>query len=110
MKKLLVAASSILLALQPGVAAAQTIHDNKVLLDLHEDGARPCALFRLQGVTSADPVTGTEWFALPRTHLAFSELFAMLLTAAALNRPIYVSTKGTLSCGFAAVDAVLIKS
>ena len=108
MKTFLLAASALLLALHPAAAPAQTVHENKIVADLIEDGTRACLFFQLDGVSSADPAAPAVWFAVPRTHMAFSELFAMLLTARILQLPIRVNTTGTVSCGFATVDGITI--
>ena len=110
MKKLFLAACSLSLIAQAGTASAQVTHDFKLALDVHEDSSRPCMLFRLEGVSLADPASGNEWFAVPRTHIAFSELFALLLTSRALRLPLLVSTTGALSCGYASVNAILIRN
>jgi hypothetical protein len=110
MKKFLLAASALLLAFQPAAASAQTAHENKTVYDIVEDGTRPCLFFRLTGVLVADGAISGEWFAVPREHLAFNELFAMLLTARILQLPVRVSTTGTASCGFATVDSLTIKN
>lgn len=87
------------------VSAAQT-HRGAKVLGLHIDATRPCAFFRLERVGVADPVTATPWFSLPKSHPAFPELYAMLLTASVTGKSVDVQTTGTFDCGFAAVDFV----
>lgn len=93
-------------------ATAETTHATKRVIALHMDDYRPCAFFRLEGVGEADPVKpGAPWFAVPRTHPAFNEIFALLLTAKATNLPVTISTAGTsaTSCNdFATVKFVFI--
>ncbi|HEX8571684.1 MAG TPA: hypothetical protein VF759_02905 [Allosphingosinicella sp.] len=108
MKTFPIAASALLLALHPAAAPAQTAHENKIVADVIEDGTRPCLFFQLEGVASADPAAPMVWFAIPRTHMAFSELFALLLTARVLQLPVRVNTTGAVTCGFAAVDGITI--
>jgi hypothetical protein len=97
----------LLLAAIPAQAAVW--HQNKQPLGLQMDASRPCAFFRLEGVAVADPaVNSQEWFALTRSHPAFAELWAALVTAKAGKLPIDVKTLGTEACGHAAVDIVVI--
>lgn len=108
MKKWILAASIFAMLAQSGGAVAAR-HDNKHAVDIHEDAGRPCMFFRLNGVTQADPaVSATEWFALPRDHLAYGELVAMLFTAKAARLPISVQTTGAVACGHMAVDFILL--
>lgn len=82
-------------------------HTAKRVLDLHVDATRPCAFFRLEGVAEADPVTpGSMWFAVPRAHAGYTELFAMLLTAKAANLPVTIKTNGTSSTACSTVPNV----
>ncbi|HYI40564.1 MAG TPA: hypothetical protein VE053_09625 [Allosphingosinicella sp.] len=109
MKKLLLAASTLLLALQPAAAPAQAVHDYKTMFDILQDGTRPCLFFKLNGVTTADPAVAGEWFAVPRYHLAFAEVFALIVTARTLNLTVRVTTNGATSCGVATVDTIYIR-
>lgn len=107
--KVLVALAATMIITAPVNAV---VHTAKRVVDLHQDSTRPCAIFRLEGVDQADPVLpGAPWFVLPRSHSAFTELFAMLLTAKATNLPVNIHTRGTRTneCeGFATVEIVMI--
>lgn len=88
------------------------VHTAKRVIQLHEDGDRPCAIYRHEGVAEADPANGSPWFVLPRTHTAYTDLFAMLQTAKATNVlvTIHTSGTGTSSCdGFATVSIVMLE-
>lgn len=105
--KTLIALAATLAMTVPANAA--TTYIGKKVFDLHEDASRPCAIFRLEGVTQADPTTtsGAPWFAIPRTHPGFTDLFAILLTAKAANLPVTIITDGTVTSdcgGFATVS------
>jgi hypothetical protein len=107
MKKII---SSILLLTLISFSWAQNataaIYDSSKVMYLFEDSTRPCMFFQLEGVGSG-AIDGGTWFALQRSHKAYSELFAMLLTAKAAKLPLRVSTTGNLDCGgFAAVEFV----
>ena len=67
------------------------------------DATRPCAFFQLQGVTQADPAVPGPWFSIPTTNVGFHEQYALLLSAAFNNHPIFVGTNGQAACGFAQV-------
>jgi hypothetical protein len=73
------------------------------------DGA-DCIYFTLEGVAEADPVKpGDHWFAIPRTQYGAKDAYAMLLAAKLTGKTVFVSTRGTLSCGYAAVSQVLMQ-
>jgi len=73
------------------------------------DGA-DCIYFTLEGVAEADPVKpGDAWFAIPRTQYGAKDAYAMLLAAKLTGKTVFVSTRGTLSCGYAAVSQVLMQ-
>ena len=109
--KALLVAAALLAGTAPATAATE--HKTKRVIALHMDNYRPCAFFRLDGVPEADPVrAGAPWFAVPRSHPAFNEVFALLVTAKATNLPVTITTDGTgaTSCGgFAAVNFVWIE-
>ena len=109
MKAFLPAAASLLLAMQAAAAPAQVVHDHKAVSDIVQDGTRPCLFFRLVGVDVADPAHSTHWFAIPRTHSAFAESFALLVTARAARLNVRVTTTGTASCGLATVDEIYLR-
>ncbi len=105
LKKFLITACSLALIAHGSSAAAWVDHVSKVPLELQSDADRPCVLFRLEGVAQADPSVSSEaWFALPKTHPSYSELFAILLTAKAGKLPLSVRTTGGTACGFASVN------
>jgi hypothetical protein len=90
------AAAALTLAQGPARAADHVI---KVPIDVHVQGTAECIIFELAGVETSDPgQPGAPWFALRRDHPAFTELFAILLTAAAGKRTINVHTSG-YTCG-----------
>jgi hypothetical protein len=103
------AAAALTLAQSPARAAD---HFAKVAQDVHNDTTNSCVQFKLKGVTTAHPGIGVqgylEWFALPRTHPFFSELFAILLTGAAAGRTLNVHTSGTTACNNAAVAGIAL--
>lgn len=73
------------------------------------DGA-DCIYFTLDGVAEADPVKpGDPWFAIPRTQYGAKDAYAMLLAAKLTGKTVLVSTRGTLSCGYAAVGQVVMQ-
>lgn len=73
------------------------------------DGA-DCIYFTLEGVAEADPAKpGDPWFAIPRTQYGAKDAYAMLLAAKLTGKTVFVSTRGTLSCGYAAVSQVLMQ-
>lgn len=94
-------------------AAVQMYHGKRVF-EIHVDTTRPCVLFRLDGITDADPANpGSPWFAVLRTHGAYDELFAMLLSAKVSNRNISIWTDGITTaadaCGtFAKVNFLFL--
>lgn len=89
---------------------AVTGHESYTVADLFIDNSRPCAFFRLNDVATADPVApGNPWFSLPRSHPAFAELFAILMTARAGNMQVKVITTGNLSCGHPEVREVWLR-
>jgi hypothetical protein len=72
------------------------------------DSNRDCVFFELSGVAQADsgvPTSGA-WFAVPRSHYGFKEIYAMLLTAKAMNLPITVGTTGLAAAGCTAFVGV----
>lgn len=107
--KTLVAIATAMALTAPANAA---IHTAKRVVQLHEDANRPCTIFRLEGVNEADPaVFGSPWFVVPRTHAAYTQLFAMLLTAKATNLPVTVHSSGTATAacdGLATVNIVML--
>lgn len=103
------AAACVFTLLVQGTAASAVDHTAKMVMELQSDQDRPCAIFRLDGVTEADPgVSGSPWLALPKTHPSYNELFAMLLTSKAGKIPVSLRTTGGTACGFAGVNILAI--
>jgi hypothetical protein len=77
--------------------------------NIRPGGDRPCTLFMLDGVTTADPVTSGAWFVLETTMPGYKESVATLMAAKALGQNIQVMTTGTVSsaCGYAVVSVIL---
>jgi hypothetical protein len=74
------------------------------------DKTRPCVFFYLTGVAQPDPaVPAAEAFAVSRSHPAFAELVAMLLTARAAGLKLGVFTTGSTVCGQAEVDVMILE-
>jgi hypothetical protein len=98
------------LAATPALALAVNWTDRTVgQLQSTYDGA-DCIYFTLEGVAQADPVDpGVPWFAFPRTQHGAKDAYAMLLAAKLTSKTVFVSTHGTLSCGYAAVSQVLMQ-
>lgn len=115
MKKIVatVLAFAALMTGTASTAAVQT-YSAKRVFEMHVETTRPCVLFRLDGVTDADPANpGSPWFAVLRTHSAYNELFAMLLSAKVSNRNISIYTDGITTaadaCGpFAKVNVLFL--
>jgi hypothetical protein len=103
------AAAALTLAQGPARAAD---HFGKVAQDVHNHSSENCIQFKLKGVTIADSAVGVpgyrEWFALPRSHPFFAELFAILLTGAAAGRTLNVHTSGATACNNAAVAIIAL--
>lgn len=105
--RLALACSAIaLLVPQSGALAAD--HYTRTPIDAHPMASQACVLFQLRDVSVADPAASTQpWFALPKSHANFAELFAILLTATAGKRTINVHTSG-LVCGQASVTTIAL--
>jgi hypothetical protein len=108
MKKiaLLVSALSLLCWTTASTAAE---HRNRYPTGIHMDNSRPCLFFYLDGVAQPDPAISGPAFAIPRTHPAFAELVAIVLTARAAGQKLGVFTTGTSACGLAAVNMIVIE-
>ncbi len=103
-KNCLTAAGALALLAQGGPALALD-HTAKLVRELHADADRPCVMFRLEGVSQADPaVSSAEWFTLPKSHPSYNEQLAFLLTATATKMPLNIRTSGGTACGFASVN------
>jgi len=104
------AAALAAVAAAPTLAPAVNWTDRTVgQLQSTYDGA-DCIYFTLEGVAEADPVKpGDHWFAIPRTQYGAKDAYAMLLAAKLTGKTVFVSTRGTLSCGYAAVSQVIMQ-
>jgi hypothetical protein len=92
------------------VASAAAEHRNATPTAIAADNNRACVFFYISGVASPDPaVPGAEAFAIPRSHPAFGELVAMLLTARAAGLKLGIFTTGTGACGQAEVNLLIIE-
>jgi hypothetical protein len=72
-------------------------HTNRLIGNIEPpDAVRDCVFFTLQGVDIADPaVENNQWFAVPRSHLGFKEIYSALLMARATGALVKVTTTGT---------------
>ncbi len=92
----------------PGASWASE-HAWKAVAIVHSPDSRDCVFFQLVGVSEADQVApGNPWFAVPKSHLGFKEIFSMLITARVTGQSVYVSTESSLSCGHPTVRTVLL--
>ncbi|HZF94605.1 MAG TPA: hypothetical protein VEZ20_06985 [Allosphingosinicella sp.] len=108
MKTLFSAACALALLAHAVPAAAAVTHERKTVLDFGIGSQTQCVYFRLQGVSVADPdVMNAAYFTLSTSQTNFAEMYAVLLTARALNAPVNVTTTGTAGpCGYAAVAGI----
>lgn len=101
---------SLLLLASGGAANGAVWHEIKQPLNLHADASRPCAFFQLEGVGQSQPGGNAgQWFTIPRSHAAFSELWALLLTAKASKMTVDVRSLDTSACGHTEVDVILMR-
>lgn len=105
MSKVLLSFAMLVGVLLSPAAATAAVHINKEVAVVHSPDTRECVFFQLSGVTEADPSTpGVPWFAVPKTHVGYKEVFATLMLARATGRPLnHVATSGAVACGHAAV-------
>jgi hypothetical protein len=73
-----------------------------------------CVWFTLVGVPQADPILpNSPWFALPRTQIGYSEIYAILLAAKLSGSSLNVVTTGAAAggaCGaYAAIAYVVLQ-
>lgn len=65
---------------------------------------RPCVFFWLNGVSQPDPsISDDHWFALPKSAANYQEIVTELISAKLSAKPVFVSTAGPASCGYATV-------
>lgn len=86
-------------------------HSNKSVSQLQSTWASAdCIFFTLDGVSEADPVKpGNTWFAIDRTQFGAKDAYAMLLSAKISGTSVTVRTSGTLACGWASVESVIMQ-
>jgi hypothetical protein len=101
-------ACSAMALLVPQSAALAADHYAKIPIDTHPSVNQACVFFQLRDVSVADPPVSSEpWFALPKAHTNFAELFAILLSATAGKRTLNVHTSGSV-CGTASVITIAL--
>ena len=99
MKSLFSAAAAGGLAMQAAPAAAAD-HVGKQISTISFNTSTQCLYLKLQGVSQADPLApGNPYMVIPRSHPDFAQMFAMLLSARAINAPINIVTDGVPACG-----------
>ena len=109
MKKIILAAAAVSL-LGSSSAAFAIERRNAYPSGIHVDNNRPCVFFYLKDVPQPDPAApSAEAFAIPKSHPAFAELVAMLLTARAAGLKIGVFTTGGYACGQAEVNLIVME-
>jgi hypothetical protein len=80
------------------------IHSSRLVIELHSPDNRPCAFFRLVGVSQADPVTpNNPWFSVPTNHLGYDVIIDSLRAAILHDKRVTVYTTGGVKCGHASV-------
>ncbi len=82
-------------------AHADTTHQSKTVAEIQPPQAGvDCLFFRLTGVAQADPIQpNNPYFALPRTHVGFKEIYALMLAAYMSGTPVSVKTSGAPAGG-----------
>jgi len=77
--------------------AAATTHSNHAVARIEPpDPVRDCLFFTLDGVTTSEPAVAQNnpWFAVPRSHPGFREIYAAVLLARATGALLTVITTG----------------
>lgn len=88
--------------------ANAAVHYGQKIGDLVVDN-RPCLIFSLKGGPAADPtISQDRYFAIAKSNPAFSEWFAILMTAKVSDLPLDVYTDGTTVCGKAAIGQIFM--
>lgn len=98
MKFLFAAAAAGALAMQAAPAAAAD-HVGKQISTISFNTANQCLYLKLEGVIQADPIASGPYVVIPRSHPDFTQMFALLLSARAINAPINIVTDGVPVCG-----------
>jgi hypothetical protein len=92
-----------LLTFLPAAAAmADTTHTSKLVAEIQPpQAAQDCVYFRLDGVSVADGgvLSNNPYFALPRTHVGFKEIYALLMSAYLTGTTVSVRTTGAAAGG-----------
>jgi hypothetical protein len=83
------------------IAHGTTSHISKTIAEVQPPQAgKDCVYFRLNGVTEADPILpNNPYFALPRTHVGFKEIYAMMLAAYLGGTSVSAQTTGAAAGG-----------
>jgi xanthine/uracil permease len=99
-----------LCCLLSGTTVAATWTSTVTLLQWVNNG---CIFFQLSGVTQADPVYASPWFAIPTTVTDSSAAYAVLLSAKTTGTTIAVVTSGAAAGGacspYVGVNAVTMQ-
>lgn len=87
-----------------GPANAATTHTNHAVARIEApDPGRDCLFFTLDGVSNSEAAVAQNnpWFAVPRSHPGFKEIYAAILMARATGAPLTVITTGQAesTCG-----------
>jgi hypothetical protein len=86
---------------------ATTTHTDKKVEVIHGPDTRSCVFFKLKDVAEADSVTpDIPWFAVSKEHIAYDEIFSILLSARMTDAELTVYTTGETVCGHAEVITV----
>ncbi len=79
-------------------------------ISLIRSDARPCTLFMLGGVTSADVATsGSPWFALKKSQPAYKENLTLLMSAKLTNKIVHITTSDGLAAECGHIEAVVVE-
>ncbi|MCG8434650.1 MAG: hypothetical protein MJA83_11525 [Gammaproteobacteria bacterium] len=110
LNRVLVVATTFLLLTLPATAwpSWSATHSLKTIRDIYSPTAsRPCLLFRLVGVTQADPIVQSQYFAVSNTNVDYNSLFALLMMSYGGNKTVTVYTTGQSVCNnFAEVGQI----
>jgi hypothetical protein len=95
--RLLKAIALISVALPSGAFA--TSWTFQTVGQLQVDSGTGCYYFTLIGVTQADPVSPSPWFAMPMSQAGAKDSYATLLAAKLSGQQVTATTNGTVVCG-----------
>jgi hypothetical protein len=88
--------------LPTAAAMADMTYTSKVVAEIQPpQAAQDCVYFRLDGVGVADSgvLSNNPYFALPRTHVGFKEIYALLMSAYLTGTTVSVRTTGAAAGG-----------